>query len=95
MMIESKRVNEELSTGLHKILEDNCVMNALVVHMAETDRRASVLNIELDQSRGLNGQWPRYLSKFWVKSRPESAYLRRKIHFETKARTCPIEVWTR
>ena len=55
MMIDSKRVNEGLSTGLYKILEDKCVMNALVVHMAETDRRASVLNIELDQSRGLNG----------------------------------------
>ena len=48
-MIETKRVNEQLSTGLNKIFEDKYLMNALVVHMAETDRRANGLNIELDQ----------------------------------------------
>ena len=52
-MIETKRVNEQLSTGLNKIFEDKCVMNALVVHMAETGRRASELNIELCQRQAV------------------------------------------
>merc|ERR1719381_274741 len=56
MMIESKRVNEELSSGLYEIFEDKCVMNALVAHMAETDRRAGVLNTELDQRQILLDQ---------------------------------------
>ena len=56
MMIESKRVNEEMNSGLYEIFEDKSVMNALVVHMAETDRRAGVLNTELDQRQILLDQ---------------------------------------
>ena len=52
-MIETNRVNEQLSTGLDKISEERYVMNALVVHMAEADRRAGMLNIELDQRQTL------------------------------------------
>ena len=56
MLIESKRVNEEMNSGLYEIFEDKSVMNALVVHMAETDRRAGVLNTELDQRQILLDQ---------------------------------------
>ena len=52
-MIETKRVNEQLSAGLDKISEERYVMNALVVHMAEADRRVGLLNIELDQRQTL------------------------------------------
>ena len=51
IMIETKRINEQLSTGLDMIFEDKYMMNALVVHMAESDRRTSVLNIELDHGQ--------------------------------------------
>jgi len=57
VMIETKRVNEQLNIGLDKISEDKYVMNALVVHIAEADRRAGVLNIELDQRQTLLDQW--------------------------------------
>ena len=53
VIIETKRVNEQLITGLDKISEEKYVINALVVHMAEADCRASVLNIELDQRQTL------------------------------------------
>jgi len=57
VMIESKKVNEQLNTGLDKISENRYVMNALVIHMAEADRRAGVLNNELDRRQSLLDQW--------------------------------------
>jgi len=57
VMIETKRVNEQLNICLDKISEDKYVRNALVVHIAEADRRAGVLNIELDQRQTLSDQW--------------------------------------
>ena len=53
VMIETKKANKQLSNGLYKIIEDRYVMNALVVHLAEADRRAGMLNNELVQRQTL------------------------------------------
>ena len=51
LMHENMRLHEQLSTVLNKIFEDNHVMNTLVIHVAETDRKANVLNAEIEQSQ--------------------------------------------
>ena len=50
-LIESRKDHEQMNADLYKISEDKSSMTALVVQMAETDQRAALLNIELEQRR--------------------------------------------